>query len=87
MSFYFGKGENMNEKFIKQLPEPSTVEEKLIYNFVAGKEIYPVSPLKTKDIYLQVLLACLSERQTAPETTITAATLAATAKKKAKAGA
>ena len=77
----------MNEKFIKQLPEPSTVEEMLIYNFVAGKEVYSVAPLKTKDIYLQVLLACLSERQTAPETTITAATLAATAKKKAKAGA
>lgn len=73
----------MNEKFIKQLPEPSTAEEMLIYNFVAGKEIYPVSPLKTKDIYLQVLLACLSERATAPEPTITAAT----AKKKAKGGA
>ena len=26
----------MNEKFIKQLPEPSTVEEMLIYNFVAA---------------------------------------------------
>ena len=46
----------MNEKFIKQLPEPSTVEEMLIYNFVAGKEVYSVTPLRTKDVYLQVLL-------------------------------
>ena len=53
-------------KFVQQLPEPSTVEEMLIYNFVAGKEIYPVAPLKTKDIYLQALLECLKEKQTAP---------------------
>ena len=74
----------MNEKFIKQLPEPSTVEEMLIYNFVAGKEVYSVAPLRTKDVYLQVLLAYLSEKQTAPAATITSATLIA-AKRKAKA--
>lgn len=75
----------MNEKFIKQLPEPSNVEERLIYNFVAGKEVYPVSPLRTKDIYLQVLLAYLSEKQTAPAAaTITSATITA-AKRKSKA--
>jgi hypothetical protein len=70
----------MTNKLIKKLPEPSTVEEMLIYNFVAGKEVYSVAPLKTKDIYLQVLLECLSEKQTvaAKEVSVT------TTKKKVK---
>lgn len=50
------------KKLIEQLPEPSTVEEMLIYNFLAGKEVYSANPLKVKDRYLQVLFLCLSEK-------------------------
>lgn len=51
------------KEMIDRLPEPSTPEEMLIYNFVKGKEIYPASSLmKSRDKYLEVLLAFLKEK-------------------------
>lgn len=54
------------KKMIEQLPEPSNTEEMLIYNFLVGKEVYSASPVKKSDRYLQVLLACLSEKLQVP---------------------
>ena len=51
------------KKFIENLPQPVTCEEKLIYNFLNGKTVYHAEPVKTKDRYLQALLAYLKESQ------------------------
>lgn len=60
-TFKKGDGEMSLKNMIDHLPEPSNHEEMLIYNFLVGKEVYPVaSPAKTKDIYLKALLTKLA---------------------------
>ena len=51
------------KKFVEKLPQPVTCEEKLIYNFLSGKTVFQVEPVKTKDRYLQALLAYLKDNQ------------------------
>lgn len=51
------------KNLIKNLPQPVTCEEKLIYNFLSGETVFQVEPVKTKDRYLQALLAYLKENQ------------------------
>lgn len=53
---------SLKEK-INRLPEPSTPEEILIYNFVKGEDIYPNSSLmKPRDKFMEVLLLYLKEK-------------------------
>ena len=51
------------KNLIEKLPQPVTCEEKLIYNFLNGKAVDHVEPVKTKDRYLQALLAYLKDTQ------------------------
>lgn len=62
------------KELIERLPEPTTPEEMLIYNFLKGEEVYSASPAKSKDLYLEALLAKLAEQKTEIKTEVKKAT-------------